>query len=101
MSKFADPKSAADLASVPPCLEKSKEAGHAMEVLDRHMWSKEEVERFERVLHAERVQRSVMETALIKEKCAIAKQMLAEELDTSLIAKVTGLSEEAIKNLKR
>ena len=101
-------KNAADLSSVPTCLEKAKETEHAMEILDRHLWSKEDVERFERALHAERVQRSVMETAgqigeergEQKKTIAVAKQMLVEGLPVNLISKVTGMSEEEIKKIK-
>ena len=109
-------KNAATLNYVPPCLEQLKETEHAMEVLDRHLWSKEEMEVFERVLHAERVQRSVMETAKaeglaqgeqkgrvqgeLEGKRVVVKQMLAEGLPVNLIAKVTGMSEEEIKKIK-
>ena len=101
-------KNAATLNYVPPCLEQLKETDRAMEVLDKHLWSKEEMEVFERVLHAERVQRSVMETAKaeslaqgeLEGKRVVAKQMLVEGLPINLIVKVTGLTEEEIKNIK-
>lgn len=105
-------KNAATLNYMPPCLEELKETEHAMEILDRNLWSKEEMEIFERVLHAERVHRSVMETAVtegmakgkaegeLEGRRVVAKQMLTEGLAIKLITKVTGLNEEEIKNLK-
>jgi predicted transposase/invertase (TIGR01784 family) len=109
-------KNAATLNYMPPCLEKLKATEHAMEVLDRHLWSNEEMEVFERVLHAERVQRSVMETAIsegelkgraegeqvgeLKGRQVVAKQMLVKGLAVDLIRDVTGLSEEEIKKIK-
>lgn len=97
-------KNAAKLGYVPPCLEQLKATEKAMEVLDRHMWSKEELEAFERMLHSERVQRSVMETARAegeaKRNKEIAKQMLSKGLDICLIKDVTGLSDAEIEEIK-
>ena len=40
-----------------------------------------------------------LEEGIRKEKIEIARSMLKEELDTSLISKITGLSIEEIKNI--
>ncbi|HEY4712828.1 MAG TPA: hypothetical protein VIH30_01085, partial [Aquirhabdus sp.] len=106
-------KNAVELDHVPASLKACEETNVALTVLDKHLWAKKDLDAYERILDAERVARSVFETAAEKREAkgraegervkalAIAKQMLAEGLAIGMIQKFTGLSVEQIEALKK
>ena len=80
----------------------------AFDVLERSSWTRKELIAYEKMIDAERVERSVLKTAKIngreegrqEERSKIVKEMLAENAKIEFICKVTGLSEQEVLELK-
>lgn len=84
----------------------------AFDIVSKANWSKVELEQYELLIDRERCEKSVINTAhetgmekgiakgTLEAKKAIARQMMAEGIDVTIIAKVTGLSEDEIKEQK-
>jgi len=112
-------KNSLELDHIPKSLTACKETSDAMVVLDKHLWAENDLEVYERILDAERVAQSILETAVGKSRVegmqqgmqkgmqkgeaaktkVIAKQMMEKGLDVKLISEVTGLSVDEINKL--
>lgn len=88
----------------PKEFEKTGPLVKAFDVLERGRWSKKELEDYEKMIDAERVEKSTLKTAesigVEKGLKKAAREMLLQGILIDVICKVTGLSEEEVKKLK-
>jgi conserved hypothetical protein (putative transposase or invertase) len=92
----------------PQELQKTQSFVKAFDVLERGRWTRKELEDYEKMIDAERVEKSVLKTAEAKaeargekkERSKIAKEMLKKNTEIDYICEITGLSEQEIEELK-
>ncbi len=96
-------KSGADCQTVPTAF-KEESFKHAFHVLQESNWKGDELDAYQRYLDKTRSFLDQIDAAKdegeIKGKINIAKSMLKKGLDLQLIAEITGLAIEEIKNIK-
>lgn len=102
-------KNAAALDDIPAQLESEKSLKEAFRVLTQSNWTRQELALYEKQVDARRVELDVLDTAREEgeqkgrneERLLVARSMLAEGIDATVIAKVTGLAVDALKKLKK
>lgn len=96
---------ATDYDAPPQQLQKTEPLIKAFNALERGRWTKQELITYEKMIDAERVEKSVLKTAetrgeekgLIK----VAKEMLAQNFAIDVICKITGLSKQEVEELRK
>lgn len=98
-------KNAKDLTMVPSELKNPTEVKDALDELNQGTWSKVDLIKYEKIIDAERVAKSVLRTAeeigreagLLEGKLETAKKMLEKGMSIDVVCEVTGLSIDEIK----
>lgn len=88
----------------PQELQKTQSLAKAFDVLERGRWSDKDLIKYEKMIDAERVEKSVLKTAEIRgekrNSIKIARDMLIDGFNDAIIHRLTGLSEQELEELK-
>lgn len=99
---------ATEYEAPPQQLQKTQPLIKAFDVLERGRWTKQELEIYEKIVDARRVEKSKLKTAKamgVKEGLKeglfkVAKEMIMQNFEIEVICNVTGLSEKEVESLK-